>query len=281
MTQIPENWKGWTKETPPVEGAFLTERGWEIPLKGTDPAKELTEVIVTFKTIDLDDVTATLQSVVLSYDEATETIQALALFNEPVNVTAGATLKLTADTIGEITLTADAHTEDASVAFTATTTDKGTYSLTAQTITGTIKDSSDDSGAVKVVTADIAGATTPIFIRGIPKIVSAVFESAALTGGDVAKLTLTFSEEVVLTGESVITLDTTGTTPLELTAEDASGLTIEYTGETIDETATYSLVAGVLDGDIVLEDDPEREVELEITSALVASAGDLEVTASA
>lgn len=43
-----ENWDNWNfLDNKPDSDAVLTEAGWEIPLKGTDPSKGLTELIVT------------------------------------------------------------------------------------------------------------------------------------------------------------------------------------------------------------------------------------------
>lgn len=43
---VTQNWTNWTLEKPPVDGAFLTEHGWEINLAGTNPADGFTELLV-------------------------------------------------------------------------------------------------------------------------------------------------------------------------------------------------------------------------------------------
>ncbi len=46
-----EKWTGWDLDKPPVENAIATRRGWEIPLKGTNPDDGLTEVIVSIRNL--------------------------------------------------------------------------------------------------------------------------------------------------------------------------------------------------------------------------------------
>lgn len=64
-----EKWNGWDLDNPPVEGAFITDRGWEIPLKGTDPDKNLTELVVAISDLNAKDVNPPVVTLVASPDD--------------------------------------------------------------------------------------------------------------------------------------------------------------------------------------------------------------------
>jgi len=96
-----ENWTDWDLENPPVEGAVATKKGWEIPLKGTPPAKNLTEVIVAIGDLSgkagaSNVVSATVLTAAGFFVEA-ETIDIEVVYNENVDVTGAPRTALTLD----------------------------------------------------------------------------------------------------------------------------------------------------------------------------------------
>lgn len=96
-----EVWGKWTREIPPVEGAIATERGWEIPLKGTPPSKGLTEVLVTIGGLSTTAGGANIQSITVltpaGYLVETDELDLEVVFNENVDVTGTPRIALTLD----------------------------------------------------------------------------------------------------------------------------------------------------------------------------------------
>lgn len=154
-TNPPEVWNsGWDLNNPPVEGAILTERGWELPLKGTDPAEGLTELIVAIGQPDATVAAGGADIVSVNWaDEDLEqgdTVGVVIQFNEKVDVTAGATIDIVSSgAAGTVTLTAAEQLDTGSVLFEGTVPSE-TADLTIPAplaITGTV--AADDGGAVE------------------------------------------------------------------------------------------------------------------------------------
>lgn len=158
-----EDWTNWDNETPPVEGAFLTDRGWEIPLKGTDPADGLTEVIVALRGV-ASGVAAAANIVVVGFVPTEpahvqgDPLQVKVVFNENVDVTAGATITITTTGVsGTIVATAAAQLDTNEVIFDAVIPlETGDLSIAAQTLTGTIVDDTDATPSDLTVSAPVA-----------------------------------------------------------------------------------------------------------------------------
>lgn len=154
---------------PPVEGAVLTERGWEIPLAGTNPTKELTEVIVAIGGGDLAAGAANIKSIAFADVTLAQgaAVSVVVVFNEKVNVTNGATITISAvdgtisqDPLPPIVLTAAAHTGKNKITFSGgvAPSEAATLYIEPQTITGTIVDKDGGGASSKVIDVHVASA---------------------------------------------------------------------------------------------------------------------------
>lgn len=157
---IKQVWNGkWDLNTPPVEGAFLTDKGWEIPLAGTDPALGLTEVLVTMAQAGATVAAgpANIQAVAFDKDTYAQgaTIKATVTYNEKVDAVVGATMVLHGTgATASITLTAPVVAGKNKIVFTGTVPAETTVlSIAAQTITGTITDTTGGAVSDKAITA--------------------------------------------------------------------------------------------------------------------------------
>lgn len=93
-----QTWRTWSVDTPPVEGAYLTARGWEVPLQGSPSGQ--TELLVAFSK-DYTSLTgnANITSITLptkGYYIAGEYIDFIVNFNEKVTVTGSPYIQFTA-----------------------------------------------------------------------------------------------------------------------------------------------------------------------------------------
>jgi hypothetical protein len=162
-------------ETPPVEGAFLAEDGWRLPLKGTDPADGLSELIVAVgqspspaTTVDATeanvDVVAFLPKSDGSDYEQGDTLRVAVYYNEKVDVTVGATINVTS-TGTDFLATAAAQTDTNEVIFEGVIpAETADLSILAQSIIGTIVDTSDATASDLAISADAAAAAETISI---------------------------------------------------------------------------------------------------------------------
>lgn len=165
MTQ---KWTNWDLNTPPVEGAVLTDRGWEIPLVGTDPALELMEVIVAIGGQTVVALGADIKKVAFKSTDLGQgdTIELEVTYNEKVTVVVGATIELTSDgLLGPVVLTAAGQTNKGKLLFTGTVPlETATLTLDAQTIVGTITDAVGGAVSDKDITVDLATAAGSLVI---------------------------------------------------------------------------------------------------------------------
>lgn len=169
-TNPPEVWdSGWDLNTPPVEGAVLTDRGWEIPLKGTDPADGLTELIVAIGQGDATTEAAEANIVGVGFEDTDlaqgDTVAVLVTFNENVDVTAGATINITSTGVsGDFVATAAEQLGENVIRFEATVpSETADLTIDAQTISGTIVDAGTAVASELVVEAgDILDQTIEI-----------------------------------------------------------------------------------------------------------------------
>ena len=136
--------------------------GWV--LEKTVGSRTLTETLVAVasNTFLTDLAEATIASVFFkasTYDQG-DTGTVVVSYNEDVNVTNGATLTVAATGGSDATATAAAHTGDNTIEFTFTVPSRTcTLSIGAQTISGTIVDSTGGATSDKVfVAGDVVGA---------------------------------------------------------------------------------------------------------------------------
>lgn len=89
--------------------AIATDKGWEIPLKGTNPADNLREVIQCIGQLPLKAGAATIESILFgaqSYEQG-DALSVLVRFSEPVNADAGT--KLVVSSTGDDTTEYELH----------------------------------------------------------------------------------------------------------------------------------------------------------------------------
>lgn len=277
MTETPENWTNWDKDTPPTKGAYLAADGWRIPLKGTAPSKELSELIVAIKDdgavdVDLADI------VLVEFDSDTyiagDTIQVNVHYNELVDVTTGATLDLTTTgTSSTIELTAVEQTGVNIVEFTGTIpTETGDITIGAQTITGTIADSSDATSSDLTISAgNVTDAGTISIV--LAEVTDVQFDEAAYAQADPITVTVTYDEEVSISAAGEITISSTGASgAFVLTAAAQTGTAIDFTGTVPSEAGTLSIGTQEIAATVVTVADGEP-VDLTVSSALGTAAG--------
>lgn len=140
--------------------AIATDKGWEIPLKGTNPADNLTEVIQCIGRLPLKAGPAIIESVsfgATSYEQG-DALSVIVRFSEKVTVDAGATLEVssTGDDTTLYELHALAQEDVYEVLFDQVVTldalvlisllDSATFELSIadQTLTGDIVDADSD-----------------------------------------------------------------------------------------------------------------------------------------
>lgn len=251
-----ENWTNWTREKPPVEGAFATERGWEKPLAGTNPDDGLTEVIVAIGGLATAADEANIRSVVVLTDAGLltdgEDLDIEVTFNENVDVTGTPRIEIT---LATGTVYADYVSGDGTNKLLFTyTVGSGDSDLDGIELVspidlngGTIDDSVEDIAADLTFTApDTSGYTVDALEPTIQTVASPQDGTDVDTGGTV-QVVVTYDEAVVVTGTPQIPLfENDGTTPLAGNsglADYASGsgttaITFEYTVDAGDNEAT-------------------------------------------
>lgn len=252
-----EIWTKWTLENPPVPGAVATEKGWELPLKGTPPAKGLTEVLVSIGGLSTRAGAANIVSVVILTPAGTfvetETIDIEVTFNEDVDVTG----------TPQISLTLDSGTVFADfVSGTGTNTLLFRYTVGASDLAvtgpvavspiglngGTILDSVDAlaSGLTYTPLPDL----TAHFIDAVEPTITGVVVTEAgqdLDTGAIINIVVTMDEATIVTGVPQIPVfATNGTTPLAgntgqadfVSGSGTTTLTFQYTIVSGDAEAT-------------------------------------------
>ena len=219
-----EIWGKWNLNTPPVEGAVATERGWEIPLKGTAPADGLTEVIVAIGGLAVRAAGSNIQSVTIltaaGYLLETDNFDIEVVFNENVDVTGTPRIELTLDTG---TVYADYFSGTGTNALTFRYTVEADVEAQSGPIIvspidlngGTMED--DDGEDSAILTFSPPSAVTRIIDSIVPAITSVVAteDGNDLDTGAVIHIVVTLDEAVIVTGVPKIPMfEDDGTTPL-------------------------------------------------------------------
>lgn len=249
MTQNP-----WTNtkdlEVPPVEGAYKSDKGWELPLAGTDPSKGLTEVIHSIANAG-DDFTDDTVGKIVFITEPTDgwyvdgdDIDFVVKFNEQVTVNTNSgtpRLTLTLATGGTKYAEYASGTGTNELTFTYTVEDA---LLDADGIAlsdnidlnfGTIEDTSDNSTTDVTFTAADLVTLTGVTVDSLDRAVDSV---AAPVAGDIATdedftLTVTFNGAVLV--------DTTDGTP-SIPVFENDGITAIGDAEYVSGSGTTDLV---------------------------------------
>lgn len=241
----------WNYKTPPpfAPDAIPTDRGWEAPLAGTDPADELKELVVAIGDLPLKAGAATILSVAFgaaSYDEG-DALSVTVKFSENVNVADGASIVVASEGTEQYTLYAleqlDAQeivfdqvvTLDAPVLIDDAELEPFLLSLAAQSVTGTITDADTaEAAATLAVSAGVASAAGTRLVGMVqPEIISLVFNDTPLEPGDALSVTVTFSEDVDVSDGPSIVVASTG--------DDTS----EYTLHAADSTNSFEVTFAV------------------------------------
>lgn len=281
-----ERWNNWSLEVPPTEGAFLTDRGWEIPLKGTDPAKGLTELIVAFSQANASVAAGAANIVLITMNtgvfDAGDKLILTVNYNEQVDVdttggtpsipiTVGATARSAAYVSGTGTnklvfeYTVQATEEDLDgVALTGTQ-----IALNSGTITDADGENSSSVTYTTLVPLTFSGSLVDTNNRTIEDV---VYGTGNFDTDDTFEIAIEYNSPVTVTGEPRIPLfENDGTTPLAgefATFKEVDGLNVvfEYTVLENDDAATGIQVGADIDlngGTIVASPNAEKDVELE------------------
>jgi hypothetical protein len=280
-----EVWRGWDLDKPPVEGAIATERGWEIPLKGTDPSKELSEVIVAIRELNTKAGGADIVAINIVNDpgflvEDDELVIEF-VFNEAVEVdTTGGTprVEMTLDS-GTVFATYDSGSETNVLTFVYTIQDED------EAQEGPVLVSPIDLNDGTIVDAD--GEDDTLLVFGIPDLAAFPIDAVApeidsvtveedetnVDNPDPVTITVVYDEPVVVTvdeGAVVINLfENDGETPIgdaELTGGTGTDtLTFEYVVQEGDSEETGIKVGPdiILSGDAEIKDAAGNDAEIE------------------
>jgi len=287
----------WTKKTPPVFAphAEPTERGWEIPLEGTDPQDGLKELIVTIGEMPLKAGAGIVLSVAFgaeSYEEG-DPLSLIVRFSERVNVDAGASIVLSSTGSNDpITLYADEQLDvleavfdlevDLETPVTVPEDEDETFTLSveAQTLSGDIVDNDEDGEDVdKDISAQVASDAGERVVQ-LPAIIADVqFDEAEYVVNDPLSVTVTFNEAIDLT-EGSIEIESTGTNiilhaaPAENVTEVVFNLEadLETPATVIEDDVTLSIEENAVSGDGV-NTGTTIDINLNLSEALAQAAG--------
>lgn len=290
------------KTRPPfAPDAEPTDRGWEAPLKGTDPADGLKELIVAIGGLPLKAGAATIKEVSFVQDELKIglPLSVRVRFSERVDVEAGASIEVssTGDT-DPIVLHALAQEDALEVLFDQVVSlddpvlvpsDDAPFelSIAAQTMSGDIKDADAEAeDAVLDISAAIASAAGTREIT-VPQILSVSFGAEELEMEDELSVTVVFDRPVDVSAGAMLEVARSDDDPIEVYALAQSGTEIVFDQvDTLDAPAlvpaalaayTISIEEQEITGTAVEPDAPLSEASLDISEDVALAAGTVEV----
>lgn len=206
-------WNNWNYNTPPVAGATLTDRGWEIPLAGS--ADGLMEVIVAMggKSSGTESGAAEVQSI--SYNALAyltdDVLSIECVFNENVTVTGTPRIAVT---IGSNTRQANyasgSGTNKLIFSYTIVSGDfskVGDVSVASSISlnSGTLKDGGDTAVTLTLSSATGYASGAAVGVNK-PSVQTTAKNAASYVTGDHFDITVTYNELITVTGTPRITL---------------------------------------------------------------------------